>query len=202
MNKQLKPDGSYTSNVYGSINGYTELGMERKRRLMLDAKALLREVAGHLAGMGLTGFALSYNPAGMAVSGDISAEYWSDVNPLQRVYITIGASFVLCGRKDGLAVMARTHHYEKVERNRKPTQFWPGSPRMGANQWLSAAMDSRQLADALMGIFSLDYQEVQFHTLSAAPIPSKTFCSTPEQYDQSVASRLLIERMLEMDMSK
>ena len=112
-NKQLKSDGSYTSNVYGSINGYTELGMERKRRLMLDAKALLREVASHLVGMGLTGFALSYNPGGMAVSGDISAEYWSDVNPLQRVYITIGASFVLCGRKDGLAVMSRTHHYRR-----------------------------------------------------------------------------------------
>ena len=71
--KRLRLDGSYSSD-HGMICAYSAPGHERKERFLRDAAALLRETGRHLARRGLTQSDVRINRAGMAVSGEASAD--------------------------------------------------------------------------------------------------------------------------------
>jgi len=152
--KTLAPDGAYSDN--GNINGYCVLAQQRKEQFMRDARALLRQAGRHLARHGWTECELRVNPAGAAVSGDVSADYWDPANPLDPVYCTIGASAVAFGaRKDGVAIMARKEKRAEAPNGRGyGRRTW-----MGINQWIDPGMNSQELAARLLEIGGLPEEE-------------------------------------------
>ena len=106
--KSLSPDGSYS---YGnqSINGYSQIGQELKEQFLRDARALFKQTGEFLNRSGWTECDMRVNPAGVAVSGDIYAEFWKLTDPLSIIYCTIRASAIPFGRrKDGVTTVTLT----------------------------------------------------------------------------------------------
>lgn len=183
--KKLKHDGAYTGD-YDLICGYSDFAAQRKEQFLQDAAALLREVGKHLAQEGLTETEIRRNPAGVAVSGEVTAVYWLSGSPCRRVWVEIGATClaVLSGRKDGASILARVQEYrEPTEQDRhrlgrRHTKSHPGLIRCapGPNQWLSPELNSRELAAALLKIYSRGQspQNVAAHMITngVLPIPS------------------------------
>jgi hypothetical protein len=179
MTKKLEADGGYGA----VVTGYGEHYMENrdpqsgKERFLRDAAALLREIGKLLAAHGLTEKEIRTNPAGPAVSGEVSACFWKPDEPARRVYCIVGASGVFGGRKDGVTIMARTQAMTKTPGRyaggrRTPKEVWH-SGAMGPNQWLSPALDSAEIAAELLRIFDLATSpaSVQFHTRSKGTLP-------------------------------
>jgi len=106
--KSLAPDGSYSSGDQ-SINGYSQTDQELKEQFLRDARALLKQAGQFLAQAGWTEYDIRVNPAGMAVSGDVHADFWNPADLLNTVYCTIGASAVSFGdaRTGSLLWLAR-----------------------------------------------------------------------------------------------
>lgn len=183
--KKLKRDGAYTGD-HDLICGYSNVAAQRKEQFLRDASALLREVGKHLAQHGLTEMEIRRNLAGVAVSGEVTAEYWQSGSPCRRVWVEIGATCLalLSGRKDGASILARVQEYrEPTEQDRRRlgrrhTKSHPGLIRCtpGPNQWLSPEFDSRKLADTLLKIYGPGQspQNVAAHTIAngVLPIPS------------------------------
>lgn len=145
-NKRLKPDGAYGCN----INGYSDVAAAQKSEFLRDAKTLLKEVGKHLTARGLTEMDVRVNPSGVAGSGDVYADYWQPDDPTRRAYVNISDSALGWGRTDALIVLARVQHYRQDDNGRKPAYRMANS---GPNQWLSANLDSKELADRLWQIF-------------------------------------------------
>jgi hypothetical protein len=59
------------------ICAYSAHGHERKEQFLRDAAALLRETGKHLARHSLTQSDVRINRAGMAVSGEVTADFWN-----------------------------------------------------------------------------------------------------------------------------
>ena len=179
MTKKLKSDGGYGA----VITGYGEHYMENrdpqsgKERFLRDAAALLRDVGKQLAAHGLTEKEIHTNPAGPAVSGEVSAYFWKLDNPAHRVYCIIGACGVFGGRKDGVTIMARTQAMtqapERYAGGRRPPKAVWRYGAMGPNQWLSPALDSAEIAAELLKIFdpATSPADAQFHTRSKGTLP-------------------------------
>ena len=74
--KRLRSDGSYSSD-HNMICAYSAHGHERKEQFLRDAAALLRETGRHLARHGLAQADVRINRAGMAVSGEVTADFWN-----------------------------------------------------------------------------------------------------------------------------
>ena len=132
--KSLAPDGSYS---YGdqSINGYSQTGQELKEQFLRDARALLKQTGEFLARLGWTECELRANPTGVAISGDVYAEFWKPADPLNIIYCTIGASAIpFGGRKDGVIIMVRQHRREaKHDIGHKGGKLSYPTKKMGPN---------------------------------------------------------------------
>jgi hypothetical protein len=173
--KSLAPDGSYDNGDH-SINGYSQTGQELKALFLHDARTLLKQTSGFLARFGWVQSNIRVNAAGVAVSGDVSADFWNPTDPLNTVYCTIGASAVsFGGRKDGVIIMARKE--KRAPRNNggrtsaKPTycNTW-----MGLNQWVDPGMNARELAAQIFKIAGQQEQADQVRMLAGCTYHSRT----------------------------
>ena len=173
--KSLAPDGSYSGGDQ-SINGYSQKGQELKEQFLREARALLKQAGQFLAQAGWTECDIRVNPAGMAVSGDVHADFWNPADLLNTVYCTIGASAVsFGGRKDGVIIMARKE--KRAPRNNggrtsaKPTyrNTW-----MGMNQWVDPGMNARELAAQIFKIAGQQEQADQVRMLAGCTYHSRT----------------------------
>ena len=173
--KSLAPDGSYSSGDQ-SINGYSQTGQELKKQFLREARALLKQAGQFLAQAGWAECDIRVNPAGMAVSGDVHADFWDPADPLNTVYCTIGASVVsFGGRKDGVIIMARKEKREPRNNggrtSAKPTyrNTW-----MGMNQWVDPGMNSQELAAQIFKIAGQQEQADQVRMLAGCTYHSRT----------------------------
>ena len=178
--KSLSPDGSYS---YGnqSINGYRQTGQELKGQFLRDARALLKQTGEYLTRLGWTECEIRVNPAGMAVSGDVYAEFWKLTDPLNIIYCTIGASAIpFGGRKDGVTIMARQHLREAQHDNRrKAGKASYCTKHMGPNHFIDPGMNSQLLAAELLKIAGQEedagalrlLQGVSYHSRTAGVLP-------------------------------
>jgi hypothetical protein len=155
--RKLKSDGAYTGD-HGNICAYSPAGCERKQLFLRDARAMLRETGRRLAAGGLTQMEVRVNAGGIAVSGEVYAEFWDPANPLRHVWVEVSATSIrsLSGRRDGASIMARVQLYRPSARQQHPRGH--GSPllerdRMGPNLWLSPELTSAQLAERLRLIY-------------------------------------------------
>ncbi len=175
--KRLKPDGGYGRR----IDAYSDRTEELKKQFLRDAAGVLKEVGAHLPRRGLTKMEIRANAAGIGVSGDVYADYWRPDDPTRRAYVTIGASALGWGREDGVIIMARVQFY-------RPDNRRSGEPRYrmadsGPNQWLSANLNSLELADRLWQIFDPVNSPATMNAFTAngqQAIPSAIVCNTDE----------------------
>ena len=147
----LALDGSYCRGDQ-SINGYSLTGEELKEQFLRDARALLKQTGEFLARLGWTECELRANPTGVAISGDVYAEFWKPADPLNIIYCTIGASAIpFGGRKDGVINMARQHQREaKHDIGRKAGKLSYPTKKMGPNPFINPGMNSQLLAVELL----------------------------------------------------
>ena len=171
----LAADGSYSGGDQ-SINGYSQTGQELKEQFLREARVLLKQAGQFLAQAGWAECDIRVNPAGMAVSGDVHADFWDPADPLNTVYCTIGGSAVsFGGRKDGVIIMARKE--KRALRNNgdrtsaKPTyrNTW-----MGMNQWVDPGMNARELAAQIFKIAGQQEQADQVRMLAGCAYHSRT----------------------------
>jgi hypothetical protein len=171
--KRLRSDGSYSSD-HGTICAYSAPGHERKERFLRDAAALLRETGRLLARQGLTQSDVRINRAGMAVSGEASADYWNP-NTMRGVWVGISTTCLslLSGRKDGVSILSRWQTYKAKPAGRGKRRKRPAHQDEGPNQWLSPEFDAEQLAAALLEICDPQSSPSNptAHTLSRGKIP-------------------------------
>lgn len=166
--KQLKADGCYGMN----ISAYSEHTASCKEQFLRDAKALLREVAGHLASRhGLTESEINVNPGGMAGSGDVYAHFWNPQLQDEMLYCSIGASFVGHGRQDRLMILARKEE-RIIEKSRRGWR----TGQMGANQWIDPGQNSLQLTATLLKIMGIAQAAnhltgVSYHSQNSGLVP-------------------------------
>ena len=155
--KRLAPDGSYGD----SICGYSDKSQALKEQFLRDARALLKHTGQIVARAGFGEARFNVNPAGIACSGDVFAEFWRADDPVNTLYCTIGASAVsFGGRRDGLNIMARNER-----RAEQPGRGKTGKPAYhttfrGLNQWIDPGMHSGQLAAELLKIAGRPETEV------------------------------------------
>jgi len=178
--KSLSPDGSYS---YGnqSINGYSQTDKELKEQFLRDARALLKQTGEYLTRLGWTECEIRVNPAGMAVSGDVYAEFWKLADPLNIIYCTIGASAIpFGGRKDGVIIMARQHQREaQHDSGRKAGKPPYRTKTMGPNHFIDPGMNGQLLAAELLKIAGQEedagavrlMQGVSYHSRTAGVLP-------------------------------
>ena len=175
--KRLKSDGGYGRR----IDAYSDRTEELKKQFLRDAAGVLKEVGAHLPRRGLTKMEIRANAAGIGVSGDVYADYWRPDDPTRRAYVTIGASALGWGREDGVIIMARLQFY-------RPENHRSGEPRYrmadsGPNQWLSANLNSLELADRLWQIFDPVSSPAVMNAFTASgqqAIPGPFVCNTEE----------------------
>jgi len=178
--KSLAPKGSYSCGDQ-SINGYSQKGQELKEQFLRDARALLKKTGEYLTPLGWTECEIRVNPAGMAVSGDVYAEFWRPADPLNIIYCTIAASASpFGGRKDGVIIMARQHQREAQPDNvRKAGKISYRTKTMGPNHFIDPGMNSQLLAAELLKIASQEedagairlMQGVSYHSRTAGVLP-------------------------------
>jgi hypothetical protein len=178
--KSLAPDGSYSCGDQ-SIDGYSQTGQEFKEQFLRDARALLKQTGEFLNRLGWIECEIRVNPAGVAVSGDVSAEFWKPTDPLNIIYCTIGASAIpFGGRKDGVIIMARQLQREAQHDNgRKAGKASYRTKAMGPNQFIDPGMNSQLLAAELLKIAGQEedagtlglMQGVSYHSRTAGVLP-------------------------------
>ena len=145
---QLKADGHWG----WDINGYTDLAASRKLAFMREAGMFLRSVAKVLADeYGLDHYEMHKNAGGVAVSGDVYAYFWKDVDPTHRVYATIGTSSVGNHRKDHVTLMIRT---QRVSGDHAKVYG-----KMGPNIWLDPNSEAAEVATHLYNIYIGEHNE-------------------------------------------
>ena len=177
--KSLAPDGSYSCGDQ-SINGYSQTAQELKEQFLRDARALLKQTGEFLTRLGWTECEIRVNSAGVAVSGDVYAEFWKPADPLNIVYCTIGASAIpFGGRKDGVIFMARQHQREAHHGSgRKAGEKPYHTKAMGPNHFIDPGMNSQLLAAELLKIAGQEdagairlMQGVSYHSHTAGVLP-------------------------------
>jgi hypothetical protein len=178
--KSLAPDGSYICSDQ-SINGYSQTGQELKEQFLRDARALLKQTGEFLTRLGWAECEIRVNPAGVAVSGDVYAEFWKTADPLDIVYCTIGASAIpFSGRRDGVIIMARQHQREAHhDSGRKAGKASYRTKAMGPNHFIDPGMNSQLLAAELLKIAGQEedagairlIQGVSYHSRTAGVLP-------------------------------
>lgn len=145
------------------IHAYSTQAEGRKQQFLEDARALLKAVGRELEVYGFDRADVRVNPAGIAVSGDASAEYrnpaltgWLYINvSVTGVRLlgpapplgTIPTTLAFTTRKDGICVLARRHDPPP-----KPNY----SVIYGTNNWLDANLSSAELARELVGLVGLE----------------------------------------------
>jgi hypothetical protein len=156
------------------ICAYSTPGHERKERFLRDAAALLRETGKHLARRGLTQSDVRINRAGIAVSGEASANCWNPIT-MRGVWVEISTTCLslLSGRKDGVSILSRWRTYKAEPAGRGKRRKRPAHQDEGPNQWLSPEFDAEQLAAALLEICDPQSSPSNptAHTLSRGKIP-------------------------------
>jgi len=178
--KSLAPDGSYSCGDQ-SINGYSQTGQELKEQFLCDARALLKQTSEFLTQLGWMECEIRINPAGVAVSGDVYAEFWRPADPLNIVYCTIGASAIpFGGRKDDVIIMARQHQREAQHNSGRKTGKAPyRTKNMGPNHFIDPGMNGQFLAAELLVIAGQEedadavrlMQGVSYHSRTAGVLP-------------------------------
>lgn len=178
--KSLAPDGSYSCDDQ-SINGYNQTGQELKEQFLRDARALLKQTGEFLTQSGWTDCEIRVNSAGVAVSGDVYAEFWKPSDPLNIIYCTIGASAIpFSGRKDGVIIMARQHQREAPHNGeRKAGKVSYRTKTMGPNHFIDPGMNSQLLAAELLKIAGQEEDAdavrlmhgVSYHSRTAGELP-------------------------------
>ena len=178
--KSLAPDGSYSCGDQ-SINGYSQTGQELKEQFLRDARSLLKQTGEFLTRLGWTECEIRINPAGVAVSGDVYAEFWRPADPLNIIYCIIGASAIpFGGRKDGVIIMARQHQREaQYDSGRKAGKVSYRTKTMGSNHFIDPGMNSQLLAAELLKITGQEedanavrlMQGVSYHSRTAGVLP-------------------------------
>lgn len=145
------------------IHAYSTQAEGRKRQFLEDARALLKAVGRALEAYGFDRADVRVNPAGIAVSGDASAEYrtpaltgWVYVNvSVTGVRLlgpapplgTVPTTRAFTTRQDGICVLARRHDPPP-----KPNY----SVVYGTNNWLDANLSSAELARELVALVGLE----------------------------------------------
>ena len=178
--KSLAPDGSYSCGDL-SINGYSQTGQKLKEQFLRDARSLLKQTGEFLTRLGWTECEIRINPAGVAVSGDVYAEFWKPSDPLNIIYCIIGASAIpFGGRKDGVIIMARQHQREaQHDSGRKAGKVSYRTKTMGSNHFIDPGMNSQLLAAELLKITGQEedanavrlMQGVSYHSRTAGVLP-------------------------------
>lgn len=178
--KSLAPDGSYSCDGL-SINAYSQTGQEYKDQFLHDARALLKQTGELLTRLGWTECELRVNPAGVAVSGDVYAEFWKPSDPLNIIYCTIGASAIpFGGRKDGVIIMARQHQREvHQDGGHKEGKISYRTKAMGPNHFIDPGMNGQLLAAELLKITGQEedastvrlMQGVSYHSRTTGVLP-------------------------------
>ena len=178
--KSLAPDGSYSCGNQ-SINGYSQTGQELKEQFLCDSRTLLKQTGEFLTRLGWTECEIRVNPAGVAVSGDVSAEFWKPTDPLNIIYCTIGASAIpFGGRRDGVIIMARQHQREAhPDSGRKAGKISYRTKAMGPNHFIDPGMNCQLLAAELLKVAGQEedagavrlMQGVSYHSRTAGLLP-------------------------------
>ena len=116
---------------------------------------------GSWPAVGFTEARINVNPAGVACSGDVYAEFWRPEDLCNTLYCTIGASHVsFGGRKDGLIIMARNEKRAEQPGRGKTSKPAYHTTFRGLNQWIDPGMHSAELAAELLKIAGLPETEV------------------------------------------
>lgn len=145
------------------IHAYSTQAEGRKRQFLEDARSLLKAVGRELEVYGFDRADVRVNPAGMAVSGNASAEYrnlaltgWLYVNVSVTGVQLLGpapplgtapTTLAFTTRKDGICVLARRHD---------PPPRPNYSVVYGTNNWLDANLSSAEIARELVGLVGLE----------------------------------------------
>ena len=104
---QMKPFTLRSNYAHGSwpVSAYTDQGAALKRQFLKDGVCFLKAVGAALAKYGFTQMRVSKNVAGVAVSGEICAEYWHPAH--QRwLYCRLEASLLADERSDHVSLVA------------------------------------------------------------------------------------------------
>jgi hypothetical protein len=178
--KSLAPDGSYSCGDQ-SINAYSQTGQELKEQFLRDSRTLLKQTGEFLTRLGWTECEIRVNPAGVAMSGDVYAEFWKPTGPLNIIYCTIGASAIpFGGRKDGVIIMARQHQREAQHDNgRKAGKTSYRTKTMGPNHFIDPGMNCELLAAELLKVAGQEedagairlMQGISYHSRTAGVLP-------------------------------
>jgi len=138
--------------------------MLRKDDFLRDARRLVRQVARYLP----EGFTLLHATTcrgGPAVGGDVYAYY--EYAEGKAVCLCVGQSALKQGRADGIACHANTCRYWEGKRGIR-------TRALGVNVWISADLDARELAQAVMDVARRQYR-VTSDVVSRGGQPDLTF---------------------------
>lgn len=127
----------------GLINAYTESGNARKEEFLRDAAKYMRAVGKELAKAGLTEQDVRPNRGGIAVSGEVYAEFRApgeDIGIFAEVSSTCVAH--LSGRGDGVTIRA-VWRCRRRERMHTPE---------GPNRWVNPNGTAASTAAELTGV--------------------------------------------------
>lgn len=180
--KCLAPDGAY-NNGANTISGYNPDAALLKDQFLRDARALLKQTQQVLAKSGWTEYLICANPAGMAVSGEVFADFWTPADSLNIVFCEVSSSAVhFGGRLDRVIIMARQEKRELSNQHRRSSKK-PSYRRtwMGVNQWIDPGMNSFELAARILKIAGVPEGDEQrlfpgcvYHSTTSGtmPVPS------------------------------
>lgn len=130
------------------IAAYSDAGEAQKNQFLADGAKLLRAVGQALYAYGFREVDVRTNRAGIAVSGDVMAEYRLPEGA-RWVSLSLGSTgcrFLAPGRRDGVAIVARWRQAS----GKHVTD--------GPNTWIDASLSSFDLAHRLVRLVGLTPQ--------------------------------------------
>ena len=143
----------------GGINAYSDYAAKRKEQFLRDGCAYLKDVGQRLKSFGLTHVEVHTHQAGIAVSGEVYACFFPEGGAGLGLFLCLEESAMyrpawFRERGDRLTLMARWRNRELEGKGRKARFRTIGHD--GPNQWLDPSLDSRELAEQLLNLFTVE----------------------------------------------
>ena len=178
VDERAEDVAAYPPETSPFIHAYNDRAEARKKRFLRDASNYLRAVGQELENYGFKPGAVSINPAGIAVSGDVTANYQHPDHD-RWLYVNISESFVeMIGeappigtfpiqhtrttRKDRITVMGRWREMPPKGTRGDPKSW--RSLKEGTNNWFDANLTSQQLAAKLIHLLDITFEDAKTWT--------------------------------------
>ncbi len=152
-----------------SIDAYSVAGEAQKNLFLQDGAKLLRAVGQALYAYGFRDIDIRTNRAGMAVSGEVMAEFRLP-DAKRWLYVCLESTacrFLAPGRRNGVAIVAR---WREAAGSRYTE---------GPNEWIDASLSSFDLAHRLVRLVGL-HARLELLPLPVAKQPERLATSRPD----------------------